>query len=277
MFLISIVSQPSIKKQVPLRLCVWGQKFWTFRNISSIYFKKEIFSFFSPWVWWLLQLHQLLPLLFVHNFPNINDICYIHILPTIWNTYSKFLPQKPWLLCMESQWIEHIRGKVRILEMAQSPSFISWWLPLLYAVYLAEPNEEKGSIVTANQNDSITRLKRAAATAISAAAVKAKFLGDQEEYQVRRLTALMIEKLVVWKFWSWNRTCFILCVLLLITVIVKYDSSFHAVPKNRSEDVVICWDWAGGPSNKRVHGEDQKEAPIGAKCDNCSSHGGIAI
>ncbi|RLN18471.1 SWI/SNF complex subunit SWI3D isoform X3 [Panicum miliaceum] len=56
-------------------------------------------------------------------------------------------------------------------------------------------NEEKGSIVAANQNDSITRLKRAAATAISAAAVKAKFLGDQEEYQIRRLTALMIEKL----------------------------------------------------------------------------------
>ncbi|RLN39796.1 SWI/SNF complex subunit SWI3D isoform X3 [Panicum miliaceum] len=56
-------------------------------------------------------------------------------------------------------------------------------------------NEEKGSIITANQNDSITRLKRAAATAISAAAVKSKFLGDQEEYQIRRLTALMIEKL----------------------------------------------------------------------------------
>ncbi|CAD6214313.1 unnamed protein product [Miscanthus lutarioriparius] len=56
-------------------------------------------------------------------------------------------------------------------------------------------DEEKGSIVTANQNDSITRLKRAAATAVSAAAVKAKFLGDQEEYQIRRLTALMIEKL----------------------------------------------------------------------------------
>jgi SWI/SNF related-matrix-associated actin-dependent regulator of chromatin subfamily C len=74
----------------------------------------------------------------------------------------------------------------------------------LYIVYLAEPNNiervvvhEKGSIVTANQNDSITRLKRAAATAVSAAAVKAKFLGDQEEYHIRRLTALMIEKLVI--------------------------------------------------------------------------------
>ncbi|KAJ1293844.1 hypothetical protein BS78_01G100100 [Paspalum vaginatum] len=56
-------------------------------------------------------------------------------------------------------------------------------------------NEEKDTIVSCNQNDSITRLKRAAATAISAVAVKSKFLGDQEEYQIRRLTALMIEKL----------------------------------------------------------------------------------
>ncbi|XP_062212241.1 SWI/SNF complex subunit SWI3D-like isoform X2 [Phragmites australis] len=56
-------------------------------------------------------------------------------------------------------------------------------------------NEGKGSIVAPNQNDSITRLKRAAATAISAAAVKAKFLAEHEEYQIRRLTALMIEKL----------------------------------------------------------------------------------
>ncbi|KAL6843471.1 hypothetical protein ACP4OV_026533 [Aristida adscensionis] len=56
-------------------------------------------------------------------------------------------------------------------------------------------NEEKGSIVAPSQNDSITRLKRAAATAISAAAVKAKFLAEQEEYQIRRLTALVIEKL----------------------------------------------------------------------------------
>jgi hypothetical protein len=75
----------------------------------------------------------------------------------------------------------------------------------LYIVYLAEPNniesvvvdEEKGSVVTANRPDSIARLKRAAATAVSAAAVKARFLGDQEEYQIRRLTALVIEKLVI--------------------------------------------------------------------------------
>ncbi|XP_062214754.1 SWI/SNF complex subunit SWI3D-like isoform X2 [Phragmites australis] len=56
-------------------------------------------------------------------------------------------------------------------------------------------NEVKGPIVTANRIDSLTRLKRAVATAISAAAVKSKFLAEQEEYQIRRLTALMIEKL----------------------------------------------------------------------------------
>ncbi|CAN6281607.1 unnamed protein product [Urochloa humidicola] len=68
---------------------------------------------------------------------------------------------------------------------------------------MGEPNsiesataiEEKDSAIAANQIDSITRLKRAAATTISAAAVKAKFLGDQEEYHIRRLTAMMIEKL----------------------------------------------------------------------------------
>ncbi|KQK13472.1 SWI/SNF complex subunit SWI3D isoform X3 [Brachypodium distachyon] len=57
-------------------------------------------------------------------------------------------------------------------------------------------NAEKGSTVTAKHNDSITRLKRAAATAISAAAVKAKFLAEQEEDQIRRLAALVVEKML---------------------------------------------------------------------------------
>ncbi|KAF2941040.1 SWI/SNF complex subunit SWI3D isoform X2 [Oryza sativa Japonica Group] len=56
-------------------------------------------------------------------------------------------------------------------------------------------DEENSSRVTANLTDSITRLKRAAATAISAAAVKAKLLADHEEEQVRQLAALMIDKL----------------------------------------------------------------------------------
>uniref|UniRef100_J3LSA9 SWI/SNF complex subunit SWI3D n=1 Tax=Oryza brachyantha TaxID=4533 RepID=J3LSA9_ORYBR len=54
---------------------------------------------------------------------------------------------------------------------------------------------ENGSKVTAKLTDSITRLKRAAATAISAAAVKAKLLADHEEEQIRQLAALMIDKL----------------------------------------------------------------------------------
>jgi SWI/SNF related-matrix-associated actin-dependent regulator of chromatin subfamily C len=58
-------------------------------------------------------------------------------------------------------------------------------------------NENKGSIKTANKVDSVLKLKRAAATAISAAAVKAKFLAEHEEYQIQKLTALMIEKLVM--------------------------------------------------------------------------------
>lgn len=56
-------------------------------------------------------------------------------------------------------------------------------------------DEENSSRVTANLTDSITRLKRAAATAISAAAVKAKLLADHEEEQIRQLAALMIDKL----------------------------------------------------------------------------------
>ncbi|KAM0871531.1 hypothetical protein ACQ4PT_039336 [Festuca glaucescens] len=55
---------------------------------------------------------------------------------------------------------------------------------------------EKGSGVTAKPDDSLTRLKRAAATAISAAAVKAKLLAEQEEDQIRRLAALVVEKLL---------------------------------------------------------------------------------
>ncbi|TVT97054.1 hypothetical protein EJB05_57721, partial [Eragrostis curvula] len=46
----------------------------------------------------------------------------------------------------------------------------------------------------AADNDSIRRLQRAACTGISAAAVKAKFLADQEEYHIRQLAALVIQK-----------------------------------------------------------------------------------
>uniref|UniRef100_A0ACD5X7X2 Uncharacterized protein n=1 Tax=Avena sativa TaxID=4498 RepID=A0ACD5X7X2_AVESA len=60
----------------------------------------------------------------------------------------------------------------------------------------APSDVDKGSRVTAKHDDSITRLKRAAATAISAAAVKAKLLAEQEEDQIRRLAALVVEKLL---------------------------------------------------------------------------------
>jgi SWI/SNF related-matrix-associated actin-dependent regulator of chromatin subfamily C len=61
--------------------------------------------------------------------------------------------------------------------------------------------------VTAKPDDSLTRLKRAAATAISAAAVKAKLLAEQEEDQIRRLAALVVEKLVRRKFYSTDCRC----------------------------------------------------------------------
>lgn len=87
----------------------------------------------------------------------------------------------------------------------------SWWFNFSSAdflpcgiSYLAEPNSaenvpadgEMVSRVTAEHNDSLTRLKRAAATAVSAAAAKAKLLAEQEEDQIRRLAALVVEKLV---------------------------------------------------------------------------------
>uniref|UniRef100_A0A0D9VYC4 SWI/SNF complex subunit SWI3D n=1 Tax=Leersia perrieri TaxID=77586 RepID=A0A0D9VYC4_9ORYZ len=56
-------------------------------------------------------------------------------------------------------------------------------------------DEQNGSKVSGNLTDSVTRLKRAAATAISAASVKAKLLADHEEEQIRQLAAVMIDKL----------------------------------------------------------------------------------
>lgn len=46
------------------------------------------------------------------------------------------------------------------------------------------------------EDHNIDRIKRAAVTALSAAAVKAKLLADQEEEQIRELVALLIEKQV---------------------------------------------------------------------------------
>ena len=46
-------------------------------------------------------------------------------------------------------------------------------------------------------DSSIDKVKRAAVTALSAAAVKAKLLADEEEDQIRQLTASLIEKQVI--------------------------------------------------------------------------------
>lgn len=46
-------------------------------------------------------------------------------------------------------------------------------------------------------DSSIDKVKRAAVTALSAAAVKAKLLADQEEDQIRQLTTSLIEKQVI--------------------------------------------------------------------------------
>lgn len=49
-----------------------------------------------------------------------------------------------------------------------------------------------------NKNDlDIEKIKRAAVTALTAAAVKAKYLADQEEDQIRLLTTSLIEKQVI--------------------------------------------------------------------------------
>ncbi|OQU81100.1 hypothetical protein SORBI_3006G008300 [Sorghum bicolor] len=54
--------------------------------------------------------------------------------------------------------------------------------------------EPKSNENIASDDDPIIRLQRAAGTAISAAAVKAKFLAEQEEGYIRQLAALVIEK-----------------------------------------------------------------------------------
>ena len=45
-------------------------------------------------------------------------------------------------------------------------------------------------------NPNVDKLKRAAVSTIAAAAVKAKLLADQEEDEIRQITALLIEKQV---------------------------------------------------------------------------------
>jgi len=60
---------------------------------------------------------------------------------------------------------------------------------------ITEPNSNKN--IAAAAADPIIRLQRAAVTAISAAAVKAKFFVEQEEGHIRQLAELVIEKQVI--------------------------------------------------------------------------------
>ena len=61
-------------------------------------------------------------------------------------------------------------------------------------------NDEKNCDSTATNDDhNIDRLKRAAVTALSAAAVKARLLAKQEEDHIRQLVSLVIEKQVLYE------------------------------------------------------------------------------
>lgn len=57
-------------------------------------------------------------------------------------------------------------------------------------------NKEEKSSCTSKKEDKIDKLKRAAVTTLSAAAVKAKVLANQEEDQIRQLAMILIEKQV---------------------------------------------------------------------------------
>ena len=62
----------------------------------------------------------------------------------------------------------------------------------------AKPFINDGKRASEMNNDiTINKMKTAAVTALSAAAVKAKLLADQEEEQIHRLTTHLIEKQVL--------------------------------------------------------------------------------
>jgi hypothetical protein len=56
---------------------------------------------------------------------------------------------------------------------------------------------KKQETIEIKKENKIDRVKRAAVTAISAVAVKAKLLANQEEDQIRQLAAFLIEKQVI--------------------------------------------------------------------------------
>lgn len=57
--------------------------------------------------------------------------------------------------------------------------------------------EDKPDREDAKDDSNLDKVKRAAITALSAAAVKAKLLAEQEEAQIRQLTTSLIAKQVI--------------------------------------------------------------------------------
>ncbi|KAJ1269841.1 hypothetical protein BS78_06G008900 [Paspalum vaginatum] len=87
------------------------------------------------------------------------------------------------------------QGKVEPKKMEQAPVASSSIQPHESSQTGNGNAEESNSNKNvAASDDPIIRLQRAAGTAISAAAVKAKFLAEQEEDQIRRLAKFVIEK-----------------------------------------------------------------------------------
>lgn len=78
-----------------------------------------------------------------------------------------------------------------------------FWLPLLvFALFPVEDQnrdgqDEKHDSKETKNDQYIDKLKHAAVTALSAAAVKAKLLACQEEDQIRQLATSLIEKQVI--------------------------------------------------------------------------------
>lgn len=62
-----------------------------------------------------------------------------------------------------------------------------------------EGNQEKDVCEGTKDKHNIEKLKRAAISALSAAAVKAKNLAKQEEDQIRQLSGSLIEKQVIYR------------------------------------------------------------------------------
>lgn len=78
--------------------------------------------------------------------------------------------------------------------MGKPVLFIFSFFLVFSADVIKEGKSESHPSTETKDDSSIDKVKRAAVTALSAAAVKAKLLADQEEDQIRQLTTSLIEK-----------------------------------------------------------------------------------